>query len=95
MCSDLDNSDANERLKFSVLKRLPQVRLCVCAVTYKVFMQGQEEVRLVCLNRELLKSAFNLFFLKINTSVKSGIRMTEDRAKSVRDRSGFLSPDGV
>uniref|UniRef100_A0A672JPS7 Gamma-secretase-activating protein C-terminal domain-containing protein n=1 Tax=Salarias fasciatus TaxID=181472 RepID=A0A672JPS7_SALFA len=29
LMTDLDNSDANERLKFSILKRLPQV-LCVC-----------------------------------------------------------------
>ena len=29
LCLDLDNSDANERLKFSILKRLPEVLLTV------------------------------------------------------------------
>lgn len=44
---DLDNSDANERLKFSILKRLPEVCSRVCGQTLALFflkkMQVQEQ----------------------------------------------------
>lgn len=42
---DLDNSDANERLKFSILKRLPEVCLRVCGQTLALFLKKKKKKR--------------------------------------------------
>lgn len=73
LCSDLDNSDANERLKFSILKRLPEVLLralecvCVCGQTWGL-NAGPGAALISLSDRERLKGACSSFSIWCNHS---------------------------